>query len=158
MSENLLNLVRQKARLVLEQVSRRVADRKLFEQIKRRLLDGEDLTDELPELKPHSKDDALDVADKLIQRCVADVADYWKYPNSPSIEVTVEQEQISTELIPRFRVGYEFKTGLGSVGLKVTTMGQNIYIEPLLDNIKTNLRDMAMQEVSQQLVMAGLRA
>ena len=156
MSETLLNFFKENAVGVLAKCDVRMADCRHFEQFMHRVTNDEDLSSELPELKSLTKKQCLDVVRKLIKKCHQDIVNLWNISATGRIKTTVDQTLSPTELVPRFKVQYDFKTIHGLVQVVVTTVGRNATSEINFDKIKKNKIDLAIEEADHILLIAAL--
>ena len=157
MSETLLNFFQENALGVLAKCDIRMADCRHFEQVMHRLMRGEDLSSELPELKSLTKKQCLDVVRKLTEKCHQDILSLWNVSTTDRIKTTVEQALSPTELLPRFKVHYDLKTNHGQLQVAVTTTGRNAISVMNLDKVKKNKIDLAIEEAEILLLVEALK-
>ena len=156
MSEFIQTFFELKARQVLNQSLDRASDLSYFKQVKRRIEAGEDLSKELPQLKKLAKKDAVGSLNTLIKRCDTDLANYWNLAKAAKSKVTVKHEKFVTELVPRFKAAYEFKTAFGEVTVSVKTQGNYILVSADMKDVKKGHTEVALMDVEKQLSLAGL--
>ena len=145
-----------KARQALNQSLDRASDLSYFKQVKRRIEADEDLSKELPQLKKLAKKDAVGSLNTLIKRCDTDLANYWNLAKAAKSKVTVKHEKFVTELVPRFKAAYEFKTAFGEVTVSVKTQGNYILVSADTKDVKKGHTEVALMDVEKQLSLAGL--
>lgn len=136
MSEFIQTFFERKARQALNESMDRASDLSYFKQVKRRIEAGEDLSKELPQLKKLAKKDAVGSLNTLIKRCDTDLANYWNLAKAAKSKVTVKHEKFVTELVPRFKAAYEFKTAFGEVTVSVKTQGNYILVSADMKDVK----------------------
>ena len=156
MSEFIQTFFERKARQALNESMDRASDLSYFKQVKRRIEAGEDLSKELPQLKKLAKKDAVRSLDTLIKRCETDLANYWNLAKAAKSKVTVKHEKFVTELVPRFKAAYEFKTAFGEVTVSVKTQGNYILVSADMKDVKKGHTEVALMDVEKQLSLAGL--
>jgi hypothetical protein len=158
MSQEAIDYLKEHATTALSRCSERVADMKFFDSVKTRLAAGEDLSDELPQLKYVIPKDAALIVERLKKRCYDDMVDYWYIPNKSGIESEVTYEIIETELIPRFTAKYATKTEVGEITVTASSKGN--YTDFIFDTerVETIDTDTAIRELGNQLLMARLGA
>ncbi|WP_156471365.1 hypothetical protein [Polynucleobacter sinensis] len=144
-----------KANAALKQSLERACDLSHFKQVKARLEAGEDLSNELPQLKKMAKKDALAVVKTLIKRCDTDLNDYWTLPKAAKAKLSVTHKSYKGELVPRFTATYQFATTLGLVEIKVTTQGRYVFASPNTKDVKKASIELAFRDVEKQLGLAG---
>lgn len=156
MSEFIQTFFERKARQALNESMDRASDLSYFKQVKRRIEAGEDLSKELPQLKKLAKKDAVGSLNTLIKRCDTDLANYWNLAKAAKSKVTVKHEKFVTELVPRFKAAYEFKTAFGEVTVSVKTQGNYILVSADMKGVKKGHTEVALMDVEKQLSLAGL--
>ncbi|BEI42181.1 hypothetical protein [Polynucleobacter sp. HIN10] len=156
MSEFIQTFFERKARQALNESMDRASDLSYFKQVKRRIEAGEDLSKELPQLKKLAKKDAVGSLNTLIKRCDTDLANYWNLAKAAKSKVTVKHEKFVTELVPRFKAAYEFKTAFGEVTVSVKTQGNYILVSADMKDVKKGHTEVALMDVEKQLSLAGL--
>ena len=156
MSQFIQTFFERKARQALNQSLDRASDLSYFKQVKRRIESGEDLSNELPQLKKLTKKDTVGSLKTLIKRCDTDLDTYWNLAKAAKSKVTVKHESYKGELAPRFRVAYEFKTALGVVIINVKTQGNYILVSADTKDVKKGHTEVALMDVEKQLSLAGL--
>ena len=144
-----------KANAALKQSLERACDLSHFKQVKTRLDSGEDLTNELPQLKKLPKKDALAAVKTLIKRCDTDLNDYWTLPKAAKAKLTITHKTFKGELVPRFTAVYAFNTQLGQIEIKVTTQGRYVFVSPSVKDVKKANIVLAFRDVEKQLSLAG---
>jgi len=155
MSEFIQTFFERKARQALNESMDRASDLSYFKQVKRRIEAGEDLSKELPQLKKLAKKDAVGSLNTLIKRCDTDLANYWNLAKAAKSKVTVKHEKFVTELVPRFKAAYEFKTAFGEVTVSVKTQGNYILVSADMKDVKKGHTEVALMDVEKQLSLAG---
>jgi hypothetical protein len=156
MSEFIQTFFERKARQALNESMDRASDLSYFKQVKRRIEAGEDLSKELPQLKKLAKKDAVGSLNTLIKRCDTDLANYWNLAKAAKSKVTVKHEKFVTELVPRFKAAYEFKTAFGEVTVSVKTQCNYILVSADMKDVKKGHTEVALMDVEKQLSLAGL--
>ena len=156
MSEFIQTFFERKARQALNESMDRASDLSYFKQVKRRIEAGEDLSKELPQLKKLAKKDAVGSLNTLIKRCDTDLANYWNLAKAAKSKVTVKHEKFVTELVPRFKAAYEFKTAFGEVTVSVKTQGNYILVSADMKDVKKGHTEVALMDAEKQLSLAGL--
>lgn len=156
MSEFIQTFFERKARQALNQSLDRASDLSYFKQVKSRIEAGENLSKELPQLKKLAKKDAVRSLNTLIKRCDTDLANYWNVAKAAKSKVTVKHEKFVTELVPRFKAAYEFKTALGAITVNVKTQGNYILVSADMKDVKKGHTEVALMDVEKQLSLAGL--
>ncbi len=158
MTPDVIDYLKEIADSAIARCHERVADRKFFVSVKRRLELGEDLSAELPQLKHVSAKKAVLIVDKLIQRCDSDMTGYWTMPNASGIQSKVSMEMQEQELIPRFTAKYSTKTEVGAVAFTVTSRGNHADFDIDTSRVKTMDKDAAVKELANQLLAAQIAA
>ncbi len=92
----------------------------------------------------------------MIKRCDTDLANYWNLAKAAKSKVTVKHEKFVTELVPRFKAAYEFKTAFGEVTVSVKTQGNYILVSADMKDVKKGHTEVALMDVEKQLSLAGL--
>ena len=144
------------AKSAIERCHKRAADRKFFENVRERLVDGDHLSDQLPELKQVSASTAASVIDNLIRRCDTDMLSYWESVKSNAIQCRVEMQRLAGELIPRFTAEYAIATELGPVVIRAISQGNHTDINIDSSSVDSANHNAALKEAKQQLVFALL--
>ena len=157
MTPDVIDYLKEIAESAIARCHERVADRKFFVSVKRRLELGEDLSAELPQLKHMSAKKAVLIVDKLIQRCDSDLTGYWAMPDASGIQSKVSMEMQEHELIPRFTAKYSTKTEVGAVAFTVTSKGNHADFDIDTSRVKTMDKDAAINELAKQLLFAKLQ-
>ncbi len=158
MTPDVIDYLNEIAESAIARCHERVADRKFFVSVKRRLELGEDLSAELPQLKQVSPEKAVLIVDKLIQRCDSDMTGYWAMSSASGIQSKVGMEMQEHELIPRFTAKYSTKTEVGAVAITVTSKGNYADFDIDTSRVRTMDKDAAVKELANQLLAARLAA
>jgi hypothetical protein len=157
MSETLLNFFQENALGVLAKCDVRMADCRHFEQVMNRVTSDEDLSSELPELKSLTRNQCLGVVRELIKKCHQDIVNLWNISATGRIKTTVDQTLSPTELVPRFKVQYDFKTTHGLVQVVVTTVGRNATSEITVGKVKKDKIELAIEQADHILLVEALK-
>lgn len=144
------------AESAIERCHKRAADRQFFENVRERLVSGDHLSDQLPELKQVSANTAATVVDNLIRRCDTDMLSYWESVKSNAIQCRVEMQRLAGELIPRFTAEYAIATELGPVVIRAISQGNHTDIKIDSSSVDSANHNAALKEAKQQLVFAVL--
>jgi hypothetical protein len=156
MSQDVTDYFEELAHSAIERCHARVADRKFFESVKARIARGEDLSEEIQQLRGVSKKDALFVVNQLIKRCDTDMVGYWSLPGRTTIESAVNAELVAGELVPRFTARYTVQTEVGKMTVTLANQGNHTDISLNASEIKAANRDTAMRELANQLLVARM--
>lgn len=156
MNEFIINFFENRAKSVLSECNARANDLHHFKQVLYRINQGEDLSGELPQLKNLDKKTAIAAVKTLIKRCEVDMAAYWLLPNSPKIKVEVKHSHPPTDLVPRFAANYIFTTPVGKVGIRVTTQGNYISVQPDTKDISKPKLDEAIRSIERQITLLNI--
>lgn len=156
MDSQIYDFFENKAKDALEKCIMRACDLALFQQVKKRIESGEDLTSELPQLKLLNKKQALAVVNTLIKSCNTDLDSYWALPKVAKAEQILKHQRIKGDLVPRFNARYTFKTKLGTVNITVATQGRYIGVLANTDDVKKTNTGLAFREVDKRLSLAKL--
>lgn len=127
-----------------------------FKQIKNRLVAGENLSNQIPQLKKLSSDQALIVIKKLIKESETKLITQWNLHKLTKTKTKVAFQFFKGELVPRFCIGYEVPTKLGVLTLNVRTQGRYIFVSNETKDIKISNMELALFEAEKQLTMGGL--
>lgn len=127
-----------------------------LKQVKRRIENGEDLSNELPQLKLRSQQSAIGVINKLISECDSQLVSCWALHKATKAQLRFSHETHKGELVPHFKVQYAFKTKLGVVRIQLRTQGRYVFISNQSEGISIAKMDLALREVEQYLTMGGL--
>ena len=144
-----------KANAALKQSLERACDLSHFKQVKARLEAGENLSEELPQLRKLPKKDALAAVKALIKRCDSDLAGYWALPKAAKAKLSVTHKSYKGELVPRFTANYQFATKLGQVTIKVTTQGRYVFASVDARDVKKANIELAVRDIEKQLNLAS---
>jgi hypothetical protein len=157
MSQEAIDYLKEHAATALSRCSDRVADLKFFDGVKKRLVAGEDLSGELPQLKHVSSKDAAFIVDRLKNRCYDDMVGYWAMPSNSGIASEVSYEVVATDLIPRFTAKYATKTEVGAITITASSKGN--YTDFTFDTgrVKKMDTEAALRELGHQLLLARLQ-
>lgn len=156
MTPEVIDYLKEISETALARCHDRVADRKFFESVKKRLLLGEDMSTELQQLKHVTPAKAALILDKLIQRCDSDMKAYWAIPSGSGIQSTISTELLPDELIPRFTAQYVAKTEVGTITVTVTSKGNYTDFHINTGSVKKIDTEAAIREMGNQLLMARL--
>ena len=157
MSQEVIDYFNELAESAIERCHERMADLKFYENVKARLLAGEDLSEELPLLKKVNQADAAFIADKLIERCYDDMTGYWNIPSNGGIDCKVNYEINPSELIPRFAAEYIIGTEVGAVTFTLTSKGNHVDLDVDTGSVKNKDTTTVLREVSSLLLLARLQ-
>ena len=158
MSQEVIDYFNELAESAIERCHQRVADLKFYQNVKARLLAGEDLSEELLQLKNVKSSDAIFVVEKLIKRCYDDMADYWAIPNNGEIECKVSYEIEGHEIIPRFSTAYRINTAVGTVTFTLASKGNHVDFDVDTGSVKPMDTASALKEIAAHLLIFRLRA
>lgn len=156
MSQEVIDYFNELAESAIERCHERMADLKFYQNVKARLLAGEDLSEELPLLKKVSNEDAAFITDKLIERCLNDMSSYWTVSEKTGIQSKVSYETRVDELIPRFTAVYTAKTEVGEISLSLTSQGNHVDLDIDTGSVKSMDTSVALKEVGNLLLLAKL--
>ena len=158
MSQAVVDYFNELAESAIERCHERMSDLKFYENVKARLLAGEDLSEELPLLKKVNQADAAFITDKLIERCWADMDGYWTLAANTGIQSKVSHELLEGELIPRFTAEYTTNTEVGEMTFTLASKGNHVDLDIDTGSVKNMDTAAALKEVAAHLLIFRLRA
>jgi methanogenic corrinoid protein MtbC1 len=124
----------------------------LYETALKRIVKGEDLTSELPQLKNLTKVQALQVLNNLIEQAVMAVKKAWvldtRYANLFASTVRIKNEK--NALFEQYDVEHKAENEKGTVIIAIVTSGRTA-------TVTLSGQEQAIELLSKQLVIAGLR-
>lgn len=124
----------------------------LFERVLKQLKEGQDLTDELLELKSVSKAQALQILEQLIKDSESKIQAAWALdPRYAKLfKSSLRIRSAESELFPRFDVEHCADTADGEVVVSIMTDRRVV-------NVNISGNEAAQFNLSGRLVMSGLR-
>jgi hypothetical protein len=145
-------ILQDKAKLALDKAAKRVADLRFFEQVLRRLNNGEDMAKELKEFALVDKKTAIATLKLLIRRCKDDLQKgYWQFINQKIVQAKVTSKYDYIEHVPNYKVDYTIKTRLGVVAACVENAGATARITFDTRDCKGATKEEALEEVYKYL-------
>ena len=149
--DQLVQLFKSRAERTLAHAIDQLNARSLYARVLDKLEQGQDLSDELPELKSVSKPNAIRVIKNLIQDADAQVELSWaldpRYADLFKTSIRVKHPE--GELFPSFDVKYTASTEDGDVEIYILTNRRIV-------SVKIAGSHSAYRYMTRQLVMAGL--
>jgi hypothetical protein len=141
-----------KANAALANAINNINAKNLYEIACKRLVQGDDLTDEIPELKNVTKVQALQVLNALVKQAVAAIQAAWVLDSSYAslFSSTVRIQHKKNALFEQYDVEHQAHTEQGVVTIAIVTQGR-------IATVKVQGNEQAIELLSKQLVIAGLR-
>ncbi len=150
--EHLAQLFKSRAERSLAQAIDQLNARSLYARALNKIEQGQDLSDELPELKEMSKPNAIRVIKNLIQHADEQVEGAWAIdPRYAELfKASFRVKHPDGELFPVFDVEYTAVTEEGNVVFAIVTNRRTV-------EVTVTGTDAACANLARQLVIAGLR-
>jgi hypothetical protein len=150
--DELINLFNNWGKASFSQSLEGLASLEFYKKVLGRIAAGEDLSDELPELKKLSPTEVIRVVQALIERTDSEVRKAWELkPNISSLfDLTVRQHKDDISQLPCFDIQYQATVVEGLVTVRMTSWRRNLTVEVEAD-------DAAAFVVMKKLVMASMK-
>ena len=141
----------------LAQVKRSLVAIPFFDDVKKRLVSGEDLSQELEGIKLAGADKTLQVVLETIEEYKDQMKGAWNMHDNllRKGKFTFKQVKLERELMPRFEIDYVFENPVRSVKVEIRTAGETfkIYIDAGKDSMRSQ---MALHELEKELTFIAL--
>jgi hypothetical protein len=159
MQSLLIKFFETRAEAALIEVPKAISGMGFYHRLHRRMLNGEDLSGEVPVIAEVGLDAATKVVAEAEQEFKERITSAWQLKDAWAADIATEIEhvQLPLELIPRFNVCYTFATEYGAVVVKVKTTGLNFKVT-VDASACGHLANMALQEADQLLTFAALKS
>jgi hypothetical protein len=154
----LTNFFLTRANAALYQVPTLLSNISFYKRLNRRLTAGEDLSEEVPEIKAVGIDVAKIVTEEAIEEFEAQMINGWRLQEAwaKNIKTDIKLTKEDKEIYPRFDVTYTMNTKYGDLAIHVKTMGLNIDLD--IDTSACGKAKLAaINEAEQQLSFAVLQ-
>ena len=135
---------------------RRIADIMHYEQVRDRIAADEDLSNELPQLRTLSKDDAVMAINALIKSKGDEAVAFWDLPSAKiGSEVKITKQLGKSR--PRYDISYTFPTKYGDVDVSVVVDGQLSMQKISTHNVEKSEQSLAYKSVINQIDLMRLQ-
>ena len=141
----------------LAQVKRSLVAIPFYDDVRKRLARGEDLSQELEGIKLAGADKTLQVVLETIKEYKDQMKCAWNMHDNllRKGKFTFKQVKLERELMPRFEIDYVFENTVRSVKIELRTAGETfkIYIDAGKDSMRSQ---MALHELEKELTFIAL--
>ena len=127
-----------------------------YEQVRDRIAADEDLSNELPQLRTLSKDDAVMAINALIKSKGDEAVAFWDLPSAKiGSEVKITKQLGKSR--PRYDISYTFPTKYGDVDVSVVVDGQLSMQKISTHNVEKSEQSLAYKSVINQIDLMRLQ-
>ncbi len=141
----------------LAQVKRSLVAIPFYDDVRKRLVRGEDLSQELEGIKLAGADKTLQVVLETIEEYKEQMKGAWNMHDNllRKGKFHFKQIKLERELMPRFEIDYVFENAVRSVKVEIRTAGETfkIYIDAGKDSMRSQ---MALHELEKELTFIAL--
>ena len=141
----------------LAQVKRSLVAIPFYDDVRKRLVRGEDLSQELEGIKLAGPDKTLQVVLETIEEYKDQMKGAWKMHDNllRKGKFSFKQVKLERELMPRFEIDYVFENPVRSVKVEIRTAGETfkIYIDAGKDSMRSQI---ALHELEKELTFIAL--
>ena len=141
----------------LAQVKRSLVAIPFYDDVRKRLARGEDLSQELEGIRLAGPDKTLQVVLETIEEYKDQMKCAWNMHDNllRKGKFTFKQVKLERELMPRFEIDYVFENTVRSVKIELRTAGETfkIYIDACKDSMRSQ---MALHELEKELTFIAL--
>jgi len=141
----------------LAQVKRSLVAIPFYDDVRKRLVRGEDLSQELEGIKLAGPDKTLQVVLETIEEYKEQMKGAWNMHDNllRKGKFIFKQVKLERELMPRFEIDYVFENTVRSVKIELRTAGETfkIYIDAGKDSMRSQ---MALHELEKELTFIAL--
>jgi hypothetical protein len=141
----------------LAQVKRSLVAIPFYDDVRKRLVRGEDLSQELEGIKLAGPDKTLQVVLETIEEYKDQMKGAWNMHDNllRKGKFSFKQVKLERELMPRFEINYVFENTVRSVKVEIRTAGETfkIYIDAGKDSMRSQ---MALHELEKELTFIAL--
>ena len=141
----------------LAQVKRSLVAIPFYDDVRKRLARGEDLSQELEGIRLAGPDKTLQVVLETIEEYKEQMKCAWNMHDNllRKGKFTFKQVKLERELMPRFEIDYVFENTVRSVKIELRTAGETfkIYIDAGKDSMRSQ---MALHELEKELTFIAL--
>jgi len=141
----------------LAQVKRSLVAIPFYDDVRKRLARGEDLSQELEGIRLAGADKTLQVVLETIEEYKDQMKCAWNMHDNllRKGKFTFKQVKLERELMPRFEIDYVFENTVRSVKIELRTAGETfkIYIDAGKDSMRSQ---MALHELEKELTFIAL--
>ena len=141
----------------LAQVKRSLVAIPFYDDVRKRLARGEDLSQELEGIRLAGPDKTLQVVLETIEEYKDQMKCAWNMHDNllRKGKFTFKQVKLERELMPRFEIDYVFENTVRSVKIELRTAGETfkIYIDAGKDSMRSQ---MALHELEKELTLIAL--
>jgi len=141
----------------LAQVKRSLVAIPFYDDVRKRLVRGEDLSQELEGIKLAGPDKTLQVVLETIEEYKEQMKGAWNMHDNllRKGKFHFKQIKLERELMPRFEIDYVFENTVRSVKVEIRTAGETfkIYIDAGKDSMRSQI---ALHELEKELTFIAL--
>ena len=141
----------------LAQVKRSLVAIPFYDDVRKRLARGEDLSQELEGIRLAGPDKTLQVVLETIEEYKDQMKCAWNMHDNllRKGKFTFKQVKLERELMPRFEIDYVFENPVRSVKVEIRTAGETfkIYIDAGKDSMRSQI---ALHELEKELTFIAL--
>jgi hypothetical protein len=157
MSEQIRQYFERYAENGIAQVKRSLVAISFYDDVRKRQVRGEDLSQELEGIKLAGPDKTLQVVLESIEEYKEQMKGAWKLHDNllRKGKFSYKQVKLERELMPRFEIEYVFENTIRSVKVEIRTAGETfkIYIDAGKDSMRSQ---MALHELERELTFIAL--